>query len=84
LAVTPAGVQGSISAAGALRPCGEVSRALALSALWSLYVLEQLREGQPHAATVAHIGDEASLPTDLRPSDQHPERQPGDIRCRND
>ena len=84
LAVTPAGVQGNISAAGALHPSGEVPQALALSALWSLYVLEQLRQGQPYAATVAHIGHEASLPTDLRASDQHPERQPEGLRHRDD
>lgn len=76
LAVTPAGVQHNLSAAGALNPSDEVPRALALSALWSLYVLEQLRDGQPHATAVERIGSEASLPTDLRASDQHPERQP--------
>ena len=79
LAVTPAAGQRNISAAGTLHPSIEVPRALALSALWSLYVLEQIREGQPHAATVAQIGREASLPTDLRDSDQHPERQPGGL-----
>jgi hypothetical protein len=77
LVVTPAGVQNDLSAAGALKPSDEVPRALGLSALWSLYVLEQLRDGQPHAAAVARIGDEASLPTDLRASDRYPERQPG-------
>ena len=75
--VTPAGVQNDLSAAGALKPSDEVPRALGLSALWSLYVLERLRDGQPHVATVARIGDEASLPTDLRASDRYPERQPG-------
>jgi hypothetical protein len=77
LAITPAGVQNELSAAGALHPSDEVPRALGLSALWSLYVLEQLRDGRPHAAEVARIGDAASLPTDLRASDQYPERQPG-------
>jgi hypothetical protein len=45
LAVTPARVQNNLSAAGALNPSDEVPRTLALSALWSLYVLEQLRDG---------------------------------------
>lgn len=76
LAITPAGVQNDLSAAGALNPSDEVPRALGLSALWSLYVLEQLRDGRPHAAEVACIGDKASLPTDLRTSDRYPERQP--------
>jgi hypothetical protein len=75
LVVIPAGVQNDLSAAEALKPSDEVPRALALSALWSLYVLEQLRDGQPHATADARIGDEASLPTDLRASDRHPERQ---------
>ncbi len=69
LAVTPAGVQNNLSAAGALNPFDEVPRALALSALGSLYVLEQLRHGQPHATAVERIGSEASLPTDLRAND---------------
>ena len=77
LAPAPGAGNHSISVAGALRPSDDVPRALALAALWSLYVLEQLREGQPHTATVAQIGREASLPTDLRDSDQHPDRQPG-------
>jgi hypothetical protein len=69
--------QRTISVAGALRPSEEVPRALALAALWSLYVLEQIREGQPYAPAVEQIGRDASLPTDLRDSDQHPDRQPG-------
>ena len=77
LAATPVAGQHNISVVGALHPSEEVPRALALSALWSLYVLELMREGQPYAATVAQIGREASLPTDLRDSDQHPDRQPG-------
>jgi hypothetical protein len=76
LKVTPAGVWSGLSAAGALKPSDEVPRALGLSALWALHVLEQLRDGQQHTATVARIGHKASLPTDLRDSDQHPERQP--------
>jgi hypothetical protein len=84
LSVTPEGVQSNISAVGALHPSGEVPRAVALSALWSLYVLERLREGQPNLATVVRIGHEASLPTDLRASDQHPERQPEGLRDQSD
>ncbi len=83
LAVTPAEGQRDISVDGALRPSIDVLLTLALSALWSLYVLEQIREGQPHAATVAQIGRDARLPTDLRESDQHPERQPGGLPRRD-
>jgi hypothetical protein len=79
LDIVPSGRQYKISAAGTLRPSGDVPLALALSALWSLQVLEQIREGQPHAETVAQIGRESSLPADLRASDQHPERQPGTV-----
>jgi hypothetical protein len=84
LGIGPSVGQYEISAAGDLRPSVDVPRVLALSALWSLHVLEQIREGQPHAAAVAQIGRESSLPADLRASDQHPEWQPGGMPHHDD
>lgn len=54
----------------------ELPRALALAAVWALYVLEVTRKDQRFATGVVETGESAGLPVDLRASDQHPKRQP--------
>jgi hypothetical protein len=65
----------SLNSAGAQTPCSDLPMALGMSATWALDVLERLRDGSPFLVEVDRIGRDAQLPTDLRASDQHPERQ---------
>jgi hypothetical protein len=58
----------------------DLSRSMAVSALWALYVIEVCRDGQPHAQEVRDIGERVGLPVDLRSSDQHPDRHPVNSR----
>ena len=60
---------------GAAKPSDETPRALGVAALWALDAVEELRDGRPHIAELTAVGDAAELPTCLRDSDQHPERQ---------
>jgi hypothetical protein len=65
----------SLNSAGAQTPCSDLPMALGMSATWAVDVLERLRDGSPFLVEVDRIGRDAQLPTDLRASDQHPERQ---------
>lgn len=76
LTFAPDGMVRGVDARGRAAPSGELARALAVAALWALYVLEVCRDGQDHAADVREMGERAGLPVDLRASDQHPELQP--------
>ena len=62
---------------GSASPCDETPRALGASALWALDALEELRETRPNVLELTTVGNSAGLPTCLRDSDQHPERQRG-------
>ncbi len=75
LELTPDAVVTGLNPIGGARPCDETPRALAVSSLWALDALEELREERPHVAELESIGNERGLPTCLRGSDQQPERQ---------
>lgn len=60
---------------GTLRRCEEISSGLALSALWAMDALEELRTGQPNVAQLNEVGDAAELPYTLRHSDRRPHLQ---------
>jgi hypothetical protein len=76
----PEGAVRGVNTHGAASQPGELTRGLALSGLWALYVLEVCRGGQPHAADVVQMGERAGLPVDLRDSDQSPHLQPRPTR----
>lgn len=75
LDVTPEAEVTGLNPIGSASPCNETPRALGVSALWALDALEELREAQPHVPELVTVGKSAGLPTCLRDSDQHPERQ---------
>jgi hypothetical protein len=75
LDVTPDAEVTGLNPIGSASPCSETSWALNVSALWALDALEELREAQPHVPELVTVGSSAGLPTCLRDSDQHPERQ---------
>ncbi|MGI8416267.1 MAG: hypothetical protein ACR2P2_08720 [Nakamurella sp.] len=75
LNITPDAEVTGLNPTGSASPCDETPRALGISALWALDALEELRETQPHVLELTTIGESAGLPTCLRDSDQHPERQ---------
>lgn len=75
LNVTPDAKVTGLDPTGSASPCDETPRALGVSALWALDALEELREAQPHVLELTNVGNSAGLPTCLRDSDQHPERQ---------
>ncbi len=75
LNITPDAEVTGLNPIGSASPCDETPRALGVSALWALDALEELRETQPHVLELTTIGNSAGLPTCLRDSDQHPERQ---------
>lgn len=73
--ITHDGQVTGLNPTGSASPCAETPLALAVAALWALNALEELRENRPHVRELTTVGNSAELPTCLRDSDQHPERQ---------
>lgn len=64
-----------ISSSGELKPMTELPRALGVSAVWAIDVLERLRTGQPNVAKVENIARAGGIPVDLARDDKKPELQ---------
>jgi hypothetical protein len=64
-----------ISGSGDLKPMTELPRALGVSSVWAIDVLERLRVGQPNLAKVEEIARAGVIPIDLARDDKKPELQ---------
>lgn len=64
-----------ISSTGGLGPVTELPRALGVSAVWAIDVLERLREDQPNLAKVEQIAQAGKIPIDLAREDKQPDLQ---------
>jgi hypothetical protein len=64
-----------ISGSGDLKPMTELLRALGVSSVWAIDVLERLRVGQPNLAKVEKIARAGLIPIDLARDDKKPELQ---------
>ena len=56
-------------------PMTELPRALGVSSVWAMDVLERLRVGQPNLAKVEEIACAGVIPIDLARDDKKPELQ---------
>lgn len=64
-----------ISGSGELKPMTELPRALGVSSVWAIDVLERLRDGQPNLAKIEEIAGAGVIPIDLARDDKKPELQ---------
>jgi hypothetical protein len=64
-----------VSGTGELKPMTELPRALSVSSVWAIDVLERLRVGQPNLDKVEEIARAGVIPIDLARDDRMPELQ---------